>query len=165
MSNLRMGVICALIVIWSILVAVFLYYHKMTIDCRTNPAIRCWKDWYCLADSSTKKSNNSNIIPYVTKDGPIGWTFPTAYTGPDPTKEELLSGNFLIPYDTSNIYKNDRLIQPSSCAPLTNSTNTSYKAAVINGQNCCVVSGDGKSCISTNNPATCDAAQGFGICR
>jgi hypothetical protein len=51
-----MVIVCVLLVIWSLLVGMFLYYKKRAFDCQTNPAIKCANDWKCWNETQPSPS-------------------------------------------------------------------------------------------------------------
>lgn len=159
MSALRMGVICGLIFIWSILVAVFLYYHKMTVDCRTNPAIKCWNDWNCLVDPDTTSpiTGITGIVKYSTsQDNKYNaWTKTADYKGEYPSLAELTKGGLIVSMkpEIDNLnFKNGKVGTGACTVPGTSSSTSPLTYPSIKNTNvtdCCYASADGKTCLDT----------------
>jgi len=166
MTLMRMSIISIMIFLWTILVGVFLYYHKMAIDCKTNPAIKCWKDWKCF-DPAAVKGTLPQGLTYTASNipGVEGTLNSNGVIIPSSEYTNLKNSPILAPVSTlTSMYtqsKNGNYVlligTPSSndaAVPIKNWDNdpkvNAYDSfSTPDGTTyCCVISSDKKSCVT-----------------
>lgn len=104
----QMIIICGLLIFWSALVGVMLYYKKQAFDCSTNPAIKCWNDWKCW---------NSNLATVDPDNGPTVSNKSDAdadETNPNMYHLAVGMNRFYGQSDTNSIPSNNKLYKQSS---------------------------------------------------
>jgi len=158
-----MSIIAILIFVWTILIGVFLWYHKMAVDCKSNPAIKCWKDWKCFDINKLKSLPSPLTVQNANNsaDGPP----PTITSGKQDVDYKTYESFLTDPENLQNMYTTDangNYVLNSTFKTNTDNTqppiliknwdntnlNLNYNAKKINGITCCVFNSDKTACAS-----------------